>query len=118
MTYREAFFVYPLLNTLVRHPKLSPERQAFLAPFLAKVKVAVDQISTTQESLIIKHGQRQGPLEKFKLVTKEQNDRAKAEMKVFRDGVVDLKLTKEEQTLFDSLYYQAVLAGYEDYPQV
>lgn len=118
MTNREAIFVFPFLNTIAQHKELSSSRKAFILPFLAKVKAVIDQANIIQENLIIKYGERYGDLEKFRLKTKNQVASFKAEMKLYRDLDVDLKLTKDEQTLFDILYYQSIISGYEDYPEI
>lgn len=118
MTIREISFVYPLLRTISLSRDLEPSRKTFLDGFLAKLKPFVDDLATKKGALIVKHGERFGDLEKFKLRTKEQNDNFKAEMRQYKSGDVNAHLNANETALFEQLLWNALLNGYEDFPEV
>ncbi len=118
MTIREISFVYPLLRTISLSRDLEPTRKSFLDGFLAKLQPFIDDIATKKDALIIKHGERFGDLEKFKLRTKEQNDNFKAELRQYKSGDVNAHLNANETALFEQLLWQALLGGYEDFLEV
>ena len=50
--------------------------------------------------------------------TKEQNDNFKAEMRQYKSGDVNAHLNANETALFEQLLWNALLGGYEDFPEV
>lgn len=118
MTIREISFVYPLLRTLAVSKDLEASRKAFLDGFLAKLQPFWDDLATKKDDLIIKHGERHGDLERFKLRTEAQNANFKAKLRQYKSGDVNPRLNASESALFEQLLWTALLNGYEDFPDV
>lgn len=136
MTIREVSFVYPLVRTLTLVKDLEAARKSFLDGFLAKLQPIMEDLVAQDTALKRKHGERvtsiaaepptgggkagaqQQDNDKYILRTKEQNEAFKAEYKTYKSGEVNARLNASETALFEQLLWQALVNGYEDFPEV
>ena len=120
MTNREINWVFPLVNSIVQGQGLKEiggARKNLLEGLATKCQTVVATIAAKKDELLALYGEP-GNNGNFRLRTPEAKAAYRRDLRTFLNADSAQTFTNKETDIFETLILQALLGGYEDFPDV